>query len=170
MPNRATEETAETREVTVRPLRTNEIETLVDDLWLPFAKEMAELDPYNRLADDVRADAVDYRQTTLEDDSFATFVADTDGTIVGYTVVSYKESPPVFARGPEANVEEVYVKPAWRGAGIADRLMDRAESWGDDRGCDIITLSVNEANETARELYDSRGYFIRRHRMHKPID
>lgn len=153
----------------IRSLRADEVDRLIDELWLPFAREMAELDAYNALADDVREDARTYRRTNQEDPDTATFVATVDGAFAGYTVVMADRSPPVFARGPEATIEEVYVEPDHRGSGIASALLDRAESWAETRGCEYATLSVNERNETARAVYESRGYAVRRYKMDKRL-
>ncbi|SNZ13123.1 Acetyltransferase (GNAT) family protein [Natronoarchaeum philippinense] len=148
-----------------RRLREDEIATFVDDVWLPFAREMADLDEYNELAEDVHRDAVAYRRTQLLDDDAATFVADAEGEIVGYAHVAYAETPVVFARGPEATINEVYVDQDRRGEGLASELLDRAETWADERDCEYVTLSVNADNETARKVYESRGYEVRRLKM-----
>jgi len=138
---------------------------------------MAELDsyndfaePYDELAEDARRDAVAYRREQLRDENAALFVAEREGRLVGYTHVDYGETPPVFARGAEANVNEVYVAPDYRGNGIAGDLLDRAEAWAADRDCEHVTLSVNVDNETARRVYESRGYETRRHKMDKRLE
>lgn len=154
----------------VRPLRAHEIDRLIDELWLPFAREMADLDAYNELAEDVRADARSYRREKLADESTATFVATVDDVLAGYVRVTADQSPPVFARGPEATIGEVYVAPSHRGASLATALLDRAESWAEDRGCEYATLSVNERNETAQAVYDAREYSVRRYKMDKRLD
>jgi len=162
--------------MTVRRLREGDVPELVEDVWHPFAREMAELDSYNeliasydQLTDEARADAVAYRREQYRDDDHAIFVADRDGDIVGYAHVKDKETPKVFLRGAEANVSEVYVASEHRGNGISGELMDRAEAWADDRDCEYVTLSVNADNETARRVYESRGYETRRHKMDKKL-
>lgn len=149
----------------IRRLRADEIEFLVDDLWLPFAREMADLDSFNRLATDPRQDAIGYRHELFEDGNTATYLAEDEERVVGYAVVVYQESPPVFERGPKGSIEEVYVVPDRRGEGIATALMDRVEQWAAKRGCERTELSVNADNDAAIALYESRGYSIRRHRM-----
>ncbi len=131
---------------------------------------MAELDPYNALAEDVRADARAYRQSNLEDPETATFIATDEDEFAGSTVIRVDESPPVFARDREATIGEVYVSPDHRGSGIATALMDRAESWADSRDCEYATLSVDERNGTARACYESCGYEVRRYKMDKRLD
>lgn len=155
----------------IRRRRAGDVDRLIDELWLPFAREMAELDSYNALAVDVIVDARAYRRSNLEESDTATFIATVDDDVAGYTVVSADCSPPVFARGREATLEEVYVvAPAHRGSGFATRLMDRTESWAETRECEYVTLSVNERYESARSVYESRGYGIRRLEMDKRLD
>lgn len=160
----------------VRRLREDDLPELVEDVWHPFSREMAELDSYNalvprydELTDEARSEAVEYRREQYRDDDHAIFVADCDGEIAGYAHVKVSETPKVFARGAESNISEVYVAPDHRGKGIAGELMDRAEKWADDRGCEYVTLSVNADNETARQVYESRGYETRRHKMDKRL-
>jgi len=76
----------------------------------------------------------------------------------------------VFARGSEGHIEELYVGPEHRGEGVATALLARAEAWAGERGCERATLSVNARNDTARRLYESRGYAVRRHRMDRRLD
>lgn len=155
--------------MTVRRLRREEISTFVDELWFPFAEEMADLDAYNDLADDLREDVLTYRRRRFEEDDVVTFVDDRAGEITGYTVVEYAETPPVFARGPEGSITEVYVAPEYRGRGIVHDLMDRAETWASEQGCEHATLSVNADNDVARDVYESRGFSTRRHKMDKGL-
>ncbi|MFT4931971.1 MAG: hypothetical protein ACI91T_001859 [Natronomonas sp.] len=51
----------------IRSLRRNEVAELIDDLWLPFAEEMAEVDSYNELAADARDHAFAYLRERLQD-------------------------------------------------------------------------------------------------------
>lgn len=152
----------------VRRLVEEDVTALVEELWLPFAREMADLDAYNALAEDVREDALAYRRERLAAAAAVTFVAD-DGGLIGYTALSHSEPPSVFARGPAVSVEEVYVAPERRGEGVATVLLERAEAWGRERGCERATLSVNADNATARALYEDRGYGVRRLKMDRPL-
>lgn len=89
--------------------------TLIDDLWDPFAREMAAFDSYDEVPADIGEDAISYRRDRLEDD-VVTYVTEHDGELAGYASVEYREPPPVFRRGPEANVEEFYVRSTHGGS------------------------------------------------------
>lgn len=149
----------------LRRLRADEVDRFLETLWLPFADEMAALDSYNTLTPDPLESAREYRQEQLADEDVRLFVAVAGETLTGYTCVAVSDSPPVFARGAEANIEELYVKPERRGEGIATALLDRAEAWGQERGCERATLAANAENHRALEFYESRGYTVRRHKL-----
>ncbi|SEL54827.1 GNAT family N-acetyltransferase [Haloferax larsenii] len=155
----------------VRPLRPDEVPTFVDDLWLPFATEMGNLDEHDALAGDeyVRVNALAYRQAQLADEDVQTFVAEADGSQTGYTTVSYSESPPVFARGATAKVTELYVEPDARGSGLGTALLERAHEWGERRGCEHAALSVHARNETAQACYEAAGYETRYLKMDRQL-
>ncbi len=58
----------------------------------------------------------------------------------------------------EAYIANVAVLPAYRGYGVASRLMDAAENGAKERGCEFISLEVRKSNEVAIALYKKRGY------------
>ncbi|MGE0715994.1 MAG: N-acetyltransferase family protein [Alphaproteobacteria bacterium] len=51
----------------------------------------------------------------------------------------------------------MYVRPAWRGRGIAGRLVDRVLAHAAGR-VELVQLSVTAGNGGARRLYESRGF------------
>jgi GNAT superfamily N-acetyltransferase len=160
-------------ELDIRPATERDLDPLYD-CWHAFATEMADVDPYNELADrDLRALQDEYRREGLADDDRRTFVAttdDTDADLAGYVTAQRKPSPPVFARGDRVNVGELYVRPPHRGERLADRLLDRAVAWGRERGCERVSLSVNVDNERARAFYERRGYEPRRLKLDRPLE
>jgi GNAT superfamily N-acetyltransferase len=76
--------------------------------------------------------------------------ARTDGEIVG-TISS--------AAG---HLRGLAVRPAWQGNGVASRLLEAAEA--DLRGlnCSRVTLGTTEVLQGAIQLYEGRGYRLRR--------
>lgn len=147
----------------------DDAERVVEELWLPLAREMADIDPYNELAEDVRSDAVTYRRRKLSDPDVFVRVAADAGEWVGYVQATFAPSPPVFDRGDAVDVNELWVAPERRGEGLARELMARAESWGRERGAERARLSVNADNEAGRSLYESLGYEVRRLRMDRGL-
>jgi GNAT superfamily N-acetyltransferase len=126
----------------IRPLRADDVEPLVDELFRPFAREMAALDDYNALAEEVREPAIAYRRETLEDENRRTLVAEADDGLAGYVEAEVKTPPPVFARGDECYVHGLYVRLEHRGEGLGDDLLATIEAWADERGCEYVGLDV----------------------------
>ena len=85
------------------------------------------------LADPTVGDAAAVDAGTLDDPA----------RYAGYASAAAGESPPVFARGDPLYVTELYVRPEYRGDGLATDLLDAVEAWGRDRGCERAELHMN---------------------------
>jgi len=75
-----------------------------------------------------------------------TTVADVDGTVAGFIMVS----------GDEA--EQVYVDRAFRGSGVAALLLTEAERQIAAGGYDVAWLAVVRGNERAQAFYAKQGW------------
>ncbi|MFB6124346.1 MAG: GNAT family N-acetyltransferase [Halanaeroarchaeum sp.] len=67
-------------------------------------------------------------------------------------------------------VENVFVVPSARDAGIGGDLLSFAEAALTDRGADVASLSVMADNERAARFYRRRGYEAHRIEMERPLD
>jgi GNAT superfamily N-acetyltransferase len=67
-----------------------------------------------------------------------------------------------MARGylelPAAHLVGVYVRPAWRGRGIGQRVSQAVVEWARERGAREVLLSVSDWNEGARRVYERLGF------------
>lgn len=151
-----------------RPQR-EDVPAIVEDLWHPFAEEMAAVDPFDELDDDIMDDATSYRTELLERSDVGVWVAEDAGDLVGLATVEHQESPPIFARGDSAHIHELYVSPESRGSGLATELLARVERWAADRACEFISLDVNENNELALIFYRDREFETKRRKMVRPL-
>ncbi|MFB6221351.1 MAG: N-acetyltransferase family protein [Halolamina sp.] len=154
----------------IRPLREEELPTLVDDLWTPYARELGTDDPYHELADEFREETLAYRAERFEAEDHIDRVAVADGDLVGYVAAEVQKAPPVVRRGDSLHITEVYVTPDHRREGLGAALLTEAERWGEDRGCSYVTLNVDAANEAAQALYRELGFEVLRYAMRKPLD
>ena len=153
-----------------RSLHASEVPAFVDDLWVPFCREMAEHDPYHALADEYRESVIEFRRERLTEDDRIDRVTVVDDELAGFVSAEVQEAPPVFAHDDTVHVNEIYVRPRFRREGIADELMATAESWGEQRGCAHVTLSVDAWNESAQALYEERAFDVTRHTMRKSLE
>lgn len=146
-----------------------DIDRFVADLWYPFAQEMATVDPLNELTEDATEHARRYFEDEVDSTDTAGYVVDIGDELVAYMVISEQTSPPIFTRGDTAHIDQLYVDPAFRGEGIGTALIERAESWANNRNCEGLTLSVDVTNEDARAFYDRVGFRERRLKLQKRL-
>jgi GNAT superfamily N-acetyltransferase len=82
-----------------------------------------------------------------------------DGELVGVAVISFLWT--LEHGGPTAWLDEVYVEPSRRGAGIGRKLVEAAMQVTRDSGCIALDLEVDAGHEAAERLYERMGF--RRH-------
>jgi GNAT superfamily N-acetyltransferase len=88
------------------------------------------------------------------------FVAEQDGTVVGFVCVLAREpftdldDPP----GTYALVTDLIVLPPWRGRGIGRRLLESAEMFARNAGAREFRIGVLSRNLAARRLYLAAGF------------
>jgi ribosomal protein S18 acetylase RimI-like enzyme len=64
----------------------------------------------------------------------------------------------LYADGPDACLEELWVRPAERGRGLGRALLVGAMSLARARGATRLDLNTSVADEAARALYASTGF------------
>ncbi|MFC6835366.1 GNAT family N-acetyltransferase [Halomarina ordinaria] len=96
-------------------------------------------------------------------------VAREDGSVVGF--VMFGPSSGAYEQTVEKGVvENLYVDPDHRGAGIGTALLRAAEEALRADGADVVALDVMAGNEAAQRLYRELGYRPHRITMTKAGD
>jgi ribosomal protein S18 acetylase RimI-like enzyme len=164
----------------------------VEELWLPYHRELSRTVADHGLAGDVDVveEEVPFRLDRLASESYRAWVAvdgpegakaraetereeaegasvltDPENALTGFVSADVERSPSVFDRPDRLVVGDIYVRAAFRGTGLAHRLVRRAARYAEEAGCDELALDVDADNERARSFYDSLGFETRRHRM-----
>ena len=96
------------------------------------------------------------------------FLAIVDGAAVGFTQLY-----PLFSSVSLKRLwllNDLFVAPAGRRAGVGRALLDRAERWARETAAKGLTLSTEVTNATAQRLYESCGWtkdaeFVHYHRF-----
>lgn len=152
----------------------------VEDLWLPYHRDLEAAVDAHALADpddvDLVAEETEFRLERLEDDTHEIWVAidhppeDTDESatavdistvdapLAGYVTTVVNESPAVFDNPDRLVIGDIYVKEPHRGTGLARTLVETAADRAHHYGCDTIRLDVDVDNERARAFYDKLGF------------
>lgn len=100
-----------------------------------------------------------------------TFVAETEGGVVGFANVQFvsTETNPLVQPVAHARIGSVGVAAAHRRRGIGRELMRRVEEWAAARGAHRIALNVWAFNGRAIQLYEALGYEVRAQSMGKRL-
>lgn len=154
-----------------------------EDLWLPYHRELERTVAAHHLAEDVDlvAAEIPFRLDLLDSEDYRAWVAvdpgvdegslaDTDGVFAGFITTSVEECPAVFDRPDRLQIGDVYVREAYRGYGLADRLVDRARERARACGCPEFTLEVDVGNERALAFYERLGFEPRQYTMVAAVD
>jgi GNAT superfamily N-acetyltransferase len=122
-------------------------------LILSLIRELAE---YEKLSDEVVATEDGLRDSMFGERRYAeVFIAEHDGAPAGFALFFHNFS--TFLGKPGLYLEDLYVKPAFRGAGIGKKLLVRLASLAVGRGCGRLEWWVLDWNEPAIGFYRSVG-------------
>ncbi|WP_121821366.1 GNAT family N-acetyltransferase [Halostella salina] len=159
------------------------VRRFVEDLWLPYNRELeATVDQFS-LADDVdlvmeevpfRIDRVGtegYRKWIAVDGSAdAATLADVDAEFAGFIAAELDEAPSVFDRPDRLYICDIYVREPYRGTGLANDLFDRLRAWARDAGCEEFSLDPHADNDRAIAFYEKLGFETTQYHMVAGVD
>jgi ribosomal protein S18 acetylase RimI-like enzyme len=154
------------------------VRRFVEDLWLPYNRELEATVEQFALADDIDlvAEELPFRLDRVDSDGYRTWVAvdgatdtaplaDTDGAFAGYIAAELDEAPSVFDRPDRLFVRDIYVREPYRGTGLATDLFDRLGVWAHRAGCEEFSLDPHVENDRALAFYDKLGFETTQYHM-----
>jgi ribosomal protein S18 acetylase RimI-like enzyme len=91
------------------------------------------------------------------------WVAETDEAIAGVAAITMDQEPAYAQVGwdihePAIVVHRLAVDPAFRGAGVARALMQKAEEVAVERGLEALRVDTNTQNQATQKLFPQLGY------------
>lgn len=159
----------------------------VDELWLPYHRELEAVVDAHALADtdavDLVAAEVEFRLERLETSECRTWIAVdgnrdgesdnrplADSEFAGFVATEIDESPSVFDRPDRLIITDIYVREPYRGTSLAHDLVDHAAKRAREATCPELALEVDVDNDRAIAFYEKRGFETDRRRMTMPVD
>jgi len=137
-------------DIVIADLSNPEHASAIIDLTNHYARDKMGL---NRpLADDILRDLISELKTFSGYTGFLAFV---NGEAAG--VANCVNSFSTFYAAKVINIQDLAVKPSFRGKGIGEALMSAVEEQAKKENCKKITLEVREDNR-ARSLYERFGF------------
>ena len=120
---------------------------------LSFIRELAE---YEKLLDRVTATDQLLHETLFGARPYAeVLMARLDGSPVGYALFFHNYS--TFLARPGVYLEDVYVRPAFRGRGVGKALLREVARVAQQRNCGRLEWSVLDWNKPSIDFYLSLG-------------
>ena len=155
----------------------------VEELWVPYHRDLEAAVGSHVMAEDVDVDdIVEFRTDYFDDPSRRLWVAlddvdnpagtlpELDATFAGFLSTSLKTPPSKFETPDQLHLGNLYVDPAYRGTGLADDLVARAMQHAREDGAVELTLEVDADNDRALAYYEKLGFDVARYRMRVPLD
>jgi GNAT superfamily N-acetyltransferase len=122
-------------------------------LILSLIRELAE---YERLSDEVVATEDGLRESLFGERRYAeVLIAEHDGAPAGFALFFHNFS--TFLGKPGIYLEDLYVRPEFRGSGIGRQLLVKLAHLALERGCGRLEWSVLDWNEPSIGFYMQLG-------------
>ncbi len=119
---------------------------------LEFIKSLAE---YEKLLDDVQATEEMLREYIFNRHIAEVIFAEVNGQPVGFALFFHNFS--TFVGKPGIYLEDLFVKPEYRGRGIGKQLLVYLAGLAKERGCGRFEWAVLNWNKSAIAFYESLG-------------
>lgn len=111
---------------------------------------------YEKLAHECVATEDRLRESLFGDRPYAeVLIGEHKGAPVGFALFFHSYS--TFLARPGIYLEDLYVKPAWRGRGFGGAMLDYLAKLTVERGCGRLEWSVLDWNEPAIRFYERLG-------------
>lgn len=94
----------------------------------------------------------------IEEDGSVVFVAERQRRIVGYVYAAIEPLSWKDLRDECGFIHDLLVADVARRAGIGEALLEEAIEWLREQGLPRVVLGTAAQNETARRLFDRRGF------------
>jgi len=140
-------------EIKVRPAKEEEIAILLE-----FEKGIIEAErPFDMTLKDEEIHYYDLLELIRSPGS-EVVVAEVDGQLVGSGYAQIRKAEPFLKHTHFAYLGFMYVKPAFRGKGINQSLLESLMSWAKEKGISEIRLDVYDENIVAKTAYLKAGF------------
>jgi GNAT superfamily N-acetyltransferase len=121
-------------------------------LILELVKELAE---YEKLLDAVTATEETYKRSIFDEKKAEVDIAEYDGAPAGFALYFHNFS--TFVGRPGIYLEDLFVRPAYRGKGLGKLLLSFLAKIAVDRNCGRLEWACLDWNEPSIKFYRSQG-------------
>jgi GNAT superfamily N-acetyltransferase len=117
---------------------------------------IGELAEFEKLRDEVNGSVLDLEQHLFGPEPYArVLIAESAQQVAGFALYFFNYS--TFLCKPGIYLEDLFVRPQFRGAGVGRALLEAVEQRARDRGCGRLEWSVLDWNTRAMSFYEEFG-------------
>lgn len=161
-----------TQATTAATIRSATLDDLpqVSQLWHSHMEVMKSLGMQLKLKPDAAEQWTRSVRQSLDNKWVILLVADAPEGIVGFVYVTLRMLPPYYEGGLAAFWHDFYIKPDFRGTGLADEMADVVTDRVRSLGAGSIEAQGLVANDTIQKFLLRRGWQIELVQMRKVFD
>lgn len=100
----------------------------------------------------------EHQAREIADSDYVTLLAEIGGSLIGYAQLRWSEAPECVTGKLPIELLRFYVDSAWKGRGIAQRLMSEVRDTAKTLGAQTLWLGVWEHNPRAKAFYAKSGF------------
>lgn len=136
---------------TIRPAAIADLDTIFQLIQLKAS--------FDGCPNSVQATVAQLRQDLFGNPNLVSILlAEVEGEVIGFS--SYHSIYSTFLAKPGIWLDDLYLKPAFRGQGIGRALMQKLGQIAQEKGCARIDWTVGVANGTGMQFYEAMGATI----------
>lgn len=102
--------------------------------------------------------SLELQAAELADPATEFIIAEVAGEAVGYIKLKHKPVPEAIQAQHPLQIDRLYISRAWTGRGLGDKLMHLSLQKAQQRGHDVVWLTVWEHNTRAQRFYQRYGF------------
>ena len=131
---------------------------IISDLWREMMDYHGEHDSRFRFVSNVRREVERHILETIRSRGSRVYVAEVDGSIVGYILGEIHIRKPIYPIGKYGFVSDISVNAEWRRSGIGRVLVETLLAWFRKEGVTAVELFILEANPVSTAFWQSMGF------------
>lgn len=144
--------------ILIREANRNDVESILD-LWEEFTRTLHQMEPdFFVLKPNAREIYRRLLKKQLKFPEYHIFVAEDEGKLIGYHVVSIRYPSEVFVQAPFGHISDLYLQSTYRGQSIGQKLIEAGKNWFLDMGIEKIDVKTFLTNPKGKAFWEANGF------------
>lgn len=127
-------------------------------LWIQLMERHAEESIIFKPVPDFKDRIIEDIRRLISQPDTTIFLAEMEGKLAGYSMVSRSSRPAVFIKNKKAYIGDTLIDPSLRSKGVGSGLVKYILNWLRERGVEYVDLQVTISNEEGRRFWEKCGF------------